>query len=126
MVYDRTNQPHLPSDLAGVTAATFAPHTSGNLQAALGAACTKIQNEVERSGVRPSRGGLRLTSAAEDIEGAGATLFELVRLLARSRKVELDIVSAQFGPLIEPDKLEAMRADLRALEAILEERKRGG
>lgn len=126
MVYDRTNQSHLPTDLAGITATTYAPHGSGNLQAALGAACTKIQNVVERSGIRASRGALRLSQAAERVEGAESTLHELVRLLARSRKVELDIISAQFGPLIEPAKLEALRSDLRALEAILDERKRGG
>jgi hypothetical protein len=122
MVYDRTNPPHLPTDLAGVTAATYALHASGNLQAALGAACTKIQNVVERSSIRTSRGALRLSQAAEKVEGAESTLHELVRLLARSRKVELDIISAQFGPLIEPAKLEAMRSDLQALEAILDER----
>ncbi|MBK6873809.1 MAG: nucleotide-binding protein [Kineosporiaceae bacterium] len=38
MVYDRTEPPHLPSDLAGITAATYAPHDSGNLRAALGTA----------------------------------------------------------------------------------------
>src|SRR5215470_7285769 len=41
MLYDRTNPPTLPSDLAGITAAHFAPHASGNLEAALGAPCTK-------------------------------------------------------------------------------------
>jgi hypothetical protein len=123
MMFDRTNPPQLPTDLAGITAATYAPHASGNLQATLGAACTRIQNIVERSGIRASRGALRLSQAAERVEGAESTLHELVRLLARSRKVELDIISAQFGPLIEPAKLEAVRSDLRALEAILEQQK---
>jgi len=52
MIFDRTNPPALPSDLAGITAATFAPHTSGNLEAALGAPCAKIRSAVERLGVR--------------------------------------------------------------------------
>jgi hypothetical protein len=43
----------------------------------------------------------------------------LVQLLARSRKVELDIISAQFGALIEPHKLEQMRRDLKDLESSL-------
>jgi CAP12/Pycsar effector protein, TIR domain len=124
MLYDRTNPPRLPSDLAGIAAATYAPHATGNFEAALGAACTKIQNAVERSGVRRSRGILRLSEAAAKVEGAESTLYELVKILARSRKVELDIISAQFGPLIEPQKLGAIRSDLRALEAILEERRR--
>ena len=37
MVYDRTAALALPSDLAGITAATFVPHSTGNLEAALGA-----------------------------------------------------------------------------------------
>jgi predicted nucleotide-binding protein len=43
IVYDRTAPPALPSDLAGVTAATFMPHEDGNYMGALGAACTVIQ-----------------------------------------------------------------------------------
>src|SRR5262245_24682458 len=39
MLYDRIRPPELPSDLAGVTAITFEPHSSGNTQAAVGAAC---------------------------------------------------------------------------------------
>ena len=55
MVFDRTNPPTLPSDLAGITAATFAPHVSGNLQAALGAPCAKIRSAVERLGARKDK-----------------------------------------------------------------------
>jgi hypothetical protein len=43
----------------------------------------------------------------------------ILHLLARSRKVELDIISAQFGPFIEPRKLEQMKQDLRELEKLL-------
>ncbi len=39
IVYDRTALIKLPSDLAGVTAVTFEPHSSGNLQSALGGHC---------------------------------------------------------------------------------------
>jgi hypothetical protein len=56
MLYDRTNPPTLPSDLAGITAATFEPHTSGNLQAALGAPCAIIRAAVEQLGVRKDKG----------------------------------------------------------------------
>lgn len=55
MLYDRTNTPELPSDLAGITAATFAPHTSGNLEAALGAPSTRIRNMIELRGVRKEK-----------------------------------------------------------------------
>ena len=119
MLFDRTHPPALPTDLAGVTAATFEPHSSGNLQAALGAACTRIQTAIERLGVRESQKVQRLAEATETMEDAGSHMRELVRLIARSRKVELDIISAQLRPLIEPSRLAQMKQDLRDLEAIL-------
>ncbi len=51
-VYDRTADLKLPSDLAGVTPATYQPHHDGNLQAALGAATTQIQNAINAAGRR--------------------------------------------------------------------------
>lgn len=121
MVYDRTNPPALPTDLAGITPATYEPHSSGNLEAALGAACTLIQTTIEKYGVRESKKVQLLADATETVEDAGAKMRELVRLLARSRKVELDIISAQFGPVIEPGKLAQMRQDLRDIESMLGE-----
>lgn len=119
MVYDRTRPPALPTDLAGVTAATFEPHSSGNLQASLGAACTRIRAVVERLGLRDAQRVQRLSEAAESMQDAGAQMQTLVRLLARSRKVELDILSAQFGAFIDPARLAQMRKDLEDLEATL-------
>jgi hypothetical protein len=119
MLYDRTRRPELPSDLAGVTAATFEPHSSGNIQAALGAACTRIQNAIERLGVRESQKVQRLAEATETMEGAESRMRALIRLLARSRKVELDIIAAQFGPVIEPSRLAQMKQDLQDLETLL-------
>ena len=46
ILYDRTDPPALFSDLAGITAATFAPHASGNLDAALSAPRTKIRGVI--------------------------------------------------------------------------------
>jgi predicted nucleotide-binding protein len=43
IVYDRSANLKLPSDLAGVTLADFEMHSSGNAQASVGAACTKIE-----------------------------------------------------------------------------------
>ena len=51
-VYDRTADIKIPSDLAGVTAATYQPHSDNNLQAALGAATTQIQNAINSQGPR--------------------------------------------------------------------------
>lgn len=59
MLYDRTKPLALPSDLAGVTAATFEPHSSGKLEAALDAAVTKISQHIQRLGFRERRGSRR-------------------------------------------------------------------
>lgn len=52
LVYDRNKSLKLPSDLAGVTPATFQEHSSGNLSAALGAPCTLIKNTIRELGCR--------------------------------------------------------------------------
>jgi CAP12/Pycsar effector protein, TIR domain len=119
MLYDRTSPPTLPSDLAGITAATFAPHASGNLEAAVGAPCMKIRSVIERLGIRTDKGLRDLERAAHSVEGVGATMQSLIRLLARSRKVELDIISTQFGPMIGSQQLQQMKRDLADLESTL-------
>ncbi|WP_437528584.1 TIR domain-containing protein [Sorangium sp. So ce726] len=48
IVYCRDEPIGLPTDLAGVTAATFARRGDGNLQAAMGSVCTLIRNAVGR------------------------------------------------------------------------------
>ncbi|MEW2402969.1 nucleotide-binding protein [Streptomyces sp. NPDC046862] len=121
MLYDRTTPPTLPSDLAGITAATFAPQASGNLEAALGAPCTKIRGAVERLGARADRQFKDLEKATSSVEGVGVTMQSLLHLLARSRKVELDIIATQFGPMIDSQKLQQMKQDLADLERTLEQ-----
>lgn len=116
MLFDRETPPALPSDIAGITAATYQRHSSGNLEAALGAPCTKIQNAIERHGVRESQKIKGLAEATNSVTNIGSQVQDLVRLLARSRKVELDIISSQFGPLIDASKLTQMRRDLEDLE----------
>lgn len=125
IVYDRTASLKLPSDLAGVSAATFEPHASGNLQSALGAAATKIEEQITRHGVRDRERLKQLSEAARGFDSAASQMHKLVELIARSRKVELDIISSQFGPLIEPDKLRQMNRDLSDLDTMLS-RKDGG
>jgi steroid delta-isomerase-like uncharacterized protein len=57
MVYSRDSSPTLPSDLQGITAATFADRADGNLEAALGPVSTQIREEMQvviaAEGVRP-------------------------------------------------------------------------
>jgi DNA-binding MarR family transcriptional regulator len=54
-VYDRTANIKLPSDLAGVTVASFHPHSTGNLTAALGASCTLIENAIHAQNRRSEK-----------------------------------------------------------------------
>jgi hypothetical protein len=119
IVYDRTAGLKLPSDLAGVSAATFEPHASGNLQSALGAAATRVEEQVARLGVRDRERFKQLSEAAQGFDSAAAQMHKLVELIARSRKVELDIISSQFGPLIAPEKLRQMNRDLSDLDETL-------
>ncbi len=112
MVFDRTRPPDLPSDLAGVTAATYEPHASGNLDAALGAASTRIERAIQHLGLREARRSKDMAAAAESVRATGAQMERLVKLLARSRKVELDVIASQFGALIDGARLAEMRADL--------------
>lgn len=62
IVYDRTVDMKLPTDLAGVTPATYAPHDDGNLQASLGSVCTQIKHAINDIG---SRTKSELTSVIE-------------------------------------------------------------
>lgn len=124
IVYDRTAGLKLPSDLAGVSAATFEPHASGNLQSALGAAATRVEEQIARLGVRDRERFKQLSEAAQGFDSAAAQMQKLIELIARSRKVELDIISSQFGPLIAPEKLRQMNRDLSDLDETL--RRKGG
>lgn len=119
IVYDRSATLKLPSDLAGVTAAPFEPHSSGNLQSALGAATTKIEDQITKLGVRDAERLKGVSEAARGFDDAASQMEKLVELIARSRKVELDIISSQFGPFIEPDKLEQINRDMVDLEETL-------
>jgi hypothetical protein len=50
IVHSRTTPPMLPTDLAGITPATY--EDRANLEAALGPACTKIKRAIEANGSR--------------------------------------------------------------------------
>lgn len=119
MVHDRTTPLALPSDLVAVTAATFAPNSRNNLEAALGAPTTKILGHIARLGIRENLELHHLEKATSTVEEAGALMQTLLRLLARSRKVELDIIAQQFGRLIDPKQLTKMKQDLADLEEAL-------
>jgi hypothetical protein len=50
MVVDRSVELKLPSDLAGITPATYQPPQSGTWQASVGPGCTAIEEQVTRLG----------------------------------------------------------------------------
>jgi predicted nucleotide-binding protein len=52
-VFDKTKNLKLPTDLLGVSAATYRPHDSGNIHAAIGPACTSIEERIQALGKRP-------------------------------------------------------------------------
>lgn len=60
MLFDRTNRPTLPTDLSGVTPIDFQPHSTGHLEAALGAPATKLKNHMARLGLLPRGSGAEL------------------------------------------------------------------
>jgi hypothetical protein len=72
MVYDRTNKPALPTDLDGISAATFMPHRDGNLIAAVGAPCELIRHIVEQLGIRKDKGFRDLEKATHGVESTPA------------------------------------------------------
>jgi hypothetical protein len=53
LIHDKEKAIDLPSDLAGITPATFRIQQSGDLDASLGAACSKIEKAMEKLKGRP-------------------------------------------------------------------------
>jgi hypothetical protein len=122
MVYDETKRPDLPSDLAGVTAATYKPHTrSGNPTAQFGAVATKIKQAIQRLGLREVRSSKDIATAAQTVRMTSAQMERLIMLLARSRKVELNIISSQFSEVIDTPRLIEIQNDLDDLTRELED-----
>lgn len=119
ITYDRSKQIKIPSDLAGITCATFQEHSDGNLISSLGASTFLIQNEIDRLGVKDSQRLKKLSTATEEFELTNDRIRKLIELIARSRKVELDVISSQFGPLINKDHISMIRKDLADLNQML-------
>jgi predicted nucleotide-binding protein len=49
IVHERNRPLDLPTDLAGITRATFARRVDNNMQAALGAVCTRLENAMREA-----------------------------------------------------------------------------
>ncbi|MCI0535420.1 MAG: nucleotide-binding protein [Verrucomicrobiales bacterium] len=108
----------LPADLAGVTLPHFdAGRTDGNLIAAVSPACTMIRQSIRDLGVSETKGLARLSTATTQMEGMSEQVTQVINLLARSRVLELEVISKQFDKVLPSDFLNKVRSDLRDLEA---------
>jgi hypothetical protein len=58
----------------------------------------------------------RLTTATTQIEGLSEQVTHIINLLARSRVLELEVISKQFGRVLPADFHEKILKDLRDLE----------
>lgn len=91
IVHDRSKDLKMPSDLAGITTATFQPHSDGNLQASLGAACSQIEQATRRLGERTKLGQVGLIDQVSqfriiaDLLGVVADNFIIQLFLSGSR-----------------------------------------
>ncbi len=52
IVYDRTSEIKIPSDLSGITMITYQPHSSGDLESTLGAPCTRLKQHIQKYGLK--------------------------------------------------------------------------
>lgn len=120
IVFDRTKDIKIPSDLAGISMGTYELHSDGNIQASLGACCTLIENEIEKNGIRENKRFNELTNATKNVDTINEKFQHLIQLLARSRKVELDIIANQFGGMINTDNLMEIKKDLEDLSNAVE------
>lgn len=116
----------LPSDLAGVTLARFdQADATRDVTAALGPACFQIRQAIRELGVSETKRLRGISDAAAQVEGISGQIADLVVLLARSRILELDVISKQFGPVLPPDFMKKLRQDLSDLEQATQSRKAG-
>jgi hypothetical protein len=116
IVFDRSGPPWLPSDLAGVTSATYEPHSTGNLQAALGAGASLIRRTMESLGPRPDRAGRALKEATDSLDAATLRAAEISKLMARSRITELEITVKTFAPVLGIEMVDRIRHDIEDLQ----------
>jgi hypothetical protein len=107
----------LPSDLAGVTMARFkANDAAHDLTAALGPACFQLRQVIRGKGLSESKRLSGVAKSASHVEKVSDRAGRLIALLARSRVLELEIISKQFGPVLPSDFIAKLRQDILALE----------
>lgn len=103
IVHSRTTPPFMPTDLAGITPATFEERS--NLDAALGPVCTKIKRAIEAQGIRS-----RPSSSAGESS-------EVVKLHSMLSEQHLMIKELLHRLVVDSDS-HAMSAQERATESL--------
>ncbi|HEX2690048.1 MAG TPA: hypothetical protein VHN14_25705, partial [Kofleriaceae bacterium] len=96
IVHSRTNPPVLPSDLAGITPATY--EDRDNLDAALGPVCTKIRRAIESQGARQKAPDAEVKDASDPristlhqmLTEQNLMLTKLFQLTATQSKIHAD------------------------------------
>lgn len=98
IVYDRTANLKLPSDLAGVNPATYAPPSAGSLQSALGACSAEILNAIQTKGRR---------ERPDDVNGSHidqATQFKVVAGLLEPAAWQFFILMREAGATLRREE----------------------
>ena len=140
MVYNRVSPPNLPSDLVGVTTATFALHKSGNVPASVGAASSIIKNAISTLGPRrpggdsllayPSRPPISLEQELDGVQEAwfawhaGSVKLAQGDLLKSGRSLKVLLTAPGSKALTELGRVanlngSQMSRDIRALTVLL-------
>jgi hypothetical protein len=129
VVYDRTANMKLPSDLAGVALADYQPHQSGNVQASVGAACTMVKTSIKRLGLRERSEAARETNRKHQkerlqvlkeisnyeaalYENGNATLEKLLEAKSDVAKAELELCESDQERVEARKTLVALRQQL--------------
>ena len=117
MVASQDSRLRLPSDLAGVTLVHFSPDRQDrNIRSALGPAATLIRQAIRDLGRSDTRELQRLSSATRDMENISGHAERLLRLLAKSRIIELKAVSQRFGGSLPRETLREVEQDIIELQ----------
>ncbi len=107
IVYCRDDDLDVPTDLAGITPATFPRRQDGNLQAALGPACSKLKRMLANP---VDRAGAQLLSF---VDRAADEAAMLTRLMATE-----DVAQRAYQADALREELEAVRSELQSLREL--------
>jgi hypothetical protein len=109
LTFDRATRPQLPTDLAGVTLAHYALHSTGNVQASIGAAATRIRRGIAEAGTRQSDLRERLDDVHKSVIAVGE--------IGPNEQAYFDKLS-QVSDLGKQDGLTLLYADIDGLRAV--------